>query len=228
MRTQFVSSVSHELKTPLTAIRIFAETLRMGRSKNAAKQNEYLDTIVSESERLSRLINNVLDFSKIEKGSRNYRLKLASLPDLVSSCAGILEYPLKQQGFKLHVDIQEDLPEVMIDRDSIEQAILNLLNNAIKYSGNSREIELRLIRNGSYAVIQVQDFGIGIDPAEHKRIFEDYYRVDSAAESGTVGTGIGLALASHIVKGHNGRIEVESLPGEGSTFSIFLKLGEQM
>lgn len=224
MRSQFVSSVSHELKTPLTAIRMFAETLRLGRSKDLKTQNEYLDTIVNESERLTRLLNNVLDFSKIEQGKRIYRPALASLTEIVQAAARTMEYPLSQQGFKLHVRADEGLPDVQVDRDAIEQAILNLLHNAMKYSGESREIELRLQRKDSYALIQVVDRGVGIDPREKERIFERFYRVPSEENKRLPGTGLGLTLVSHIVKSHAGRIEVESTPGKGSTFSIYLPL----
>ena len=152
---------------------------------------------------------------------------MTSLPDLIETCARTMKYPLNQQGFKLLVKIKRDLPEVFVDRDSMEQAVLNLLDNAIKYSGDSKEIELRLSRNGEHAVIQVEDHGIGFDAAETSRIFEKFYRIQSPVNSGTVGTGIGLALASHIVKGNRGRIDVESQPGQGSTFSIYLNLEDQ-
>jgi signal transduction histidine kinase len=224
LRSQFVSSVSHELKTPLTAIRMFAETLRLGRSKDLKTQNEYLDTIVNESERLTRLLNNVLDFSKIEQGKRIYRPALASLADIIQAAARTMEYPLSQQGFRLHVQADEGLPEVRVDRDAIEQAILNLLHNAMKYSGESRDIELRLQKKDSYALIQVVDRGVGIDPQEKERIFEKFYRIASEENKRLPGTGLGLTLVSHIIKAHGGHIEVESAPGRGSTFSIYLPL----
>jgi signal transduction histidine kinase len=132
MRSQFVSSVSHELKTPLTAIRMFAETLRMGRSSNAQTQNEYLETIINESERLTRLLNNVLDFSKMERGERTYDPQPASLPDVVQAVARTMRYPLSQLGFTLHVDVEDQIPPARFDRDAIEQALLNLLTNAMK------------------------------------------------------------------------------------------------
>lgn len=228
LRSQFVSSVSHELKTPLTAIRMFAETLRLGRSKDSEAQREYLDTIVNESERLTRLLNNVLDFSKIEQGKRVYRPETASLSEIIQTAARAMEYPLSQQGFKLHVQADEGLPEVRVDRDAIEQAILNLLHNAMKYSGESREIELRLQRKDDYALIQVVDRGIGIDPREKERIFEKFYRIPSEENKRLPGTGFGLTLVSHIVKSHGGRIEVESAPGKGSTFSIYLPLEKEL
>jgi signal transduction histidine kinase len=227
MRSQFVSSVSHELKTPLTAIRMFAETLRLGRSKNLKTQKEYLDTIVSESQRLTRLLNNVLDFSKIEQGKRIYRLEPTSLSEIIQAAARAMKYPLSQQGFELNVLTEEDLPDVRVDKDALEQAILNLLNNAMKYSGESHEIDLRLERKDDQALIQVIDRGVGIDPREQTRIFEKFYRVPMPENERIVGTGLGLTLVSHIVKAHGGNIEVESAPGKGSTFSIYLPLGSK-
>ena len=227
MRSQFVSSVSHELKTPLTAIRMFAETLRLGRSKNLQAQEEYLDTIVSESQRLTRLLNNVLDFSKIEEGKRIYRPEPASLTEIIQTAARAMEYPLSQQGFKLHVQVEKGFADARVDRDAIEQAVLNLLHNAMKYSGLSRDIDLRLQKKDSHALIQVIDRGVGIDPKEKERIFEKFYRVSSEENKRLPGTGLGLTLVSHIVKAHGGRIEVESEPGQGSTFSIYLPLEKE-
>jgi signal transduction histidine kinase len=224
MRSQFVSSVSHELKTPLTAIRMFAETLRLGRSKDKKTQEEYLDTIVNESERLTRLLNNVLDFSKIEKEKRIYKLEPTSLSEVIQAASRAMEYPLSQHGFKLNIQIEEGLPDVQADKDAIEQAVLNLLHNALKYSGKSRDIDLRLQQKDNNVVIKVIDRGVGIALQRQKRIFEKYYRVPSEEKERTTGTGLGLALVSHIVKGHNGHIEVQSEPGKGSTFSIYLPL----
>jgi signal transduction histidine kinase len=224
MRSQFVSSVSHELKTPLTAIRMFAETLRLGRAKDPATQAEYLDTIVNESERLTRLLNNVLDFSKIEQGKRTYHPAPASLSETVQAAARAMEYPLKQQGFELDIQLDEGLPQVRVDRDAIEQAVLNLLSNAMKYSGDSRTIGLKVQREGDRAVIQVVDKGVGIDPNDQEHIFEDFYRVQTRENLSLPGTGLGLSLVSHIAKAHGGSVRVESAPGRGSTFSIILPL----
>jgi len=224
MRSQFVSSVSHELKTPLTAIRMFAETMRMGRSKDPKAHTEYLDTIVNESQRLTRLLNNVLDFSKIEQGKRIYHPEQTSLYAIIQSAARAMEYPLSQQGFSLEVKTEEGLPDVCVDRDAIEQAVLNLLHNAMKYSGESRNIGLRLQKEENHAVIKVVDHGIGIDPQEQHRIFDKFYRVPSPENERIVGTGLGLALVSHIVEAHKGRLEIESTLGKGSAFSIYVPL----
>ena len=224
MRSQFIASVSHELKTPLTAIRIFAETLRMGRLKDSQAKREYLDTIVNESHRLTRLLNNVLDFSKIEKGNRTYRREQACLSEIVNAAVQATQYPLKQQDFHLNVNMEDELPDVCVDQDAIGQAILNLLSNAMKYSGESRRIDLRVQKRAGHAVIEVTDQGIGIDPAQQKRIFEKFYRVPSEQNQRIPGTGLGLALVFHIVKAHDGHVEVRSVLGKGSTFSIHLPL----
>jgi signal transduction histidine kinase len=223
LRSQFVSSVSHELKTPLTAIRMFAETLRI-RKSDEQKSAEYLDTIINESERLTRLLNNVLDFSRIERGQRTYNLLPTVLSDVVNSAAGIMEYPLARQGFRLRVHVPDAIPPAYADRDAVEQAILNLLTNAMKYSGKSRDIDLQLSAENGAAVIQVSDHGIGVPEEDRKRIFERFYRVPTSQHREISGAGLGLALVAHIVSGHGGSVEVQSNLGEGSTFSIRLPL----
>ena len=224
LRSQFVSSVSHELKTPLTAIRMFAETLRLERAADPHAQAEYLETIVSESERLTRLLNNVLDFSKIEQGTKIYRPELTALPEVIEATVRAMQYALGQQGFRLRVNIENDLPPVRADRDALEQAVLNLLTNAVKYSGESREVDLRLHRGDGHAVIQVTDRGVGIPLEEQSRIFEKFYRVRTPENLLIPGTGLGLTLVEHIAKAHGWRVQVESAPGQGSTFSLRIPL----
>jgi signal transduction histidine kinase len=223
LRTHFVSSVSHELKTPLTSIRMFAELLQMKGGADP-QQARFLDTIVSESERLTRLLNNVLDFSRIERGQKTYRLEPAALPDVVQAAVRAIQYPLAQQGFALDLHVSDGIPPVAVDRDALQQAILNLLTNAMKYSGSHREIGLRLAAENGTALIQVSDCGIGIPEHEHGRIFEKFYRVPIPENREISGTGLGLSLVAHIAEAHGGRVQVTSRPGEGSTFSIFLPL----
>jgi signal transduction histidine kinase len=224
MRSQFVSSVSHELKTPLTAIRMFAETLSMNSSQDSATRRQYLDTIVSETERLTRLLDNVLDFSKIERGQKQYRLTPTALADVVERSARTLEYPLAQSGFRLQVETSGEIPPIAVDGDAIEQAVLNLLTNAMKYSGASRDIDLRLCRRNGDAVIEVHDRGVGLLPAHRTRVVEKFYRAPTAENAGIPGTGLGLTLVDHIARAHGGRLEIESEAGRGSTFSIHLPL----
>jgi hypothetical protein len=222
VRSQFVANVSHELKTPLTSIRMFAETISLGRCNDEQVQAEYLETIVNESERLARLVDNVLDFSKIEQGKKIYRLRPTSLGDVADSAVRAMQYPLSQQGFSLRLSIDENLPPLRADPDALEQAILNLLTNAMKYSGDAREIDLRLVFRNGDAVIEVTDRGQGIAPEEQKHVFEKFYRSHAHENSPIAGTGLGLTLVAHIAKAHGGRVELESAPGGGSTFSILL------
>ncbi len=224
LRSQFVSGVSHELKTPLTAIRMFAETLSIGRSADPDQQQEYLDTIINESERLTRLLNNVLDFSKIEQGKKTYRFAPNSLADIVHASARAMQYPLEQQGFQLQLDVEDGMPPVRVDRDAIEQAILNLLTNAMKYSGEGRQIDLRLRKEDGRVLIEVSDHGVGIDPEQQARIFERFYRVPTPENQQVPGTGLGLTLVEHIAKAHGGRVAVKSAPTKGSTFTLDLPL----
>ena len=224
LRSQFVSAVSHELKTPLTSIRMFAETLQMRDTDDVDLRNEYLDTIISESERLSRLLNNVLEFSKVEQGTKSYRPEATSLAEIVRASARAMQYPCHQEGFTLAVDVADDIPFVAVDRDAIEQAVLNLLTNAMKYSGSSRDIALTLTADDGNAVIAVSDRGVGIPEDEQRRIFEKFYRMPTSHVDGIPGTGLGLTLVRHIAEAHGGSVTVSSKTAQGSTFSIHLPL----
>jgi signal transduction histidine kinase len=222
MRSQFVSSVSHELRTPLTAIRMFAETLLLGRAARHDTRDAYLQTIVSESERLTRLLDNVLDFAKIEAGRKTYHLRPCSPADVVRSAASTMGDLLARNGFHLDIAIDDEMPLVLADRDALEQALLNLLSNAVKYSGRGRQIQLGVRRRDRRVVIDVIDAGIGIPPAEQSRIFEKFYRVNDPEHASIPGTGLGLTLVAHVVAAHQGDIRVQSEVGRGTTFSIVL------
>lgn len=227
MRSQFVSSVTHELKTPLTAIRMFTETLRLDEEVDRQTRLEYLDTILHESERLSRLVDNVLDFGKIERGKKMYRFQPVRLEEVVEEAARAAQYPLELAGFALEIVTQPDLPPVAADSDALQQAILNLLTNAMKYSGKSRRIGLRLDRENGHARIHVVDQGVGIAPEEQERIFERFYRAPTAENQHIPGTGLGLTIVAHIAKAHGGGVEVASRLGSGSSFTIHLPLPDE-
>jgi signal transduction histidine kinase len=224
MRSNFLASVSHELKTPLTSIRAHAETLLMGRAGSTTATNDYLRTIVSESERLERLVESVLEFSRIEQGRKAYRMQPTRLDEIARAAARTMDYPLAQLGFTLTITTDGSAPTFSGDPEALTQAILNLLSNAMKYSGGAREIEMRVGTRDNEAFVDIVDHGIGIPKDDQSRIFERFHRVQSPDTRGIAGTGLGLALALHAVEAHRGRIAVVSDVGRGSTFSVRIPL----
>jgi signal transduction histidine kinase len=227
VRSNFVASVSHELKTPLTSIRAHAETLLMGRTRGPDAVADYLRTIVGESERLGRLVDSVLEFSRVEQGSKTYHMQSTRLDDVVRAALRTLEYPLAQLGFTLTISSDDTNPTLTGDPAALTRVILNLLGNAMKYSGDARQIELRVGTQDDEAFVEVVDHGIGIPKSEQTRIFERFHRVRSVETEGIAGAGLGLALARHVVEAHRGRIAVVSDVGRGSTFSIHLPIEAQ-
>ena len=227
MKTDFVSNVSHELRTPLSSIRVFGEFLKLGRVRDESKIQEYGEYIETESRRLTQLINNILDFSKIESDRKTYQFERANIGELVSTTLKTFDVQLRQQGFSVRFDApQKPIPPVLVDTDSIAQVFMNLLDNAVKYSGASKEIRVRLEQTEGFARISVTDYGIGIPREEQPKIFEKFYRVSTGLVHDVKGSGLGLALVEHIVKAHRGRVTVESEPGRGSTFTIHLPVVE--
>jgi signal transduction histidine kinase len=224
LKSDFVANVSHELKTPLALIRLFAETLELGRVPGEEKAKQYYRIINKESQRLTQLINNILDFSRIEAGRKQYRFIPTDLSRIVREVVEAYRFPIEQQGFTLEVEVAEDLPEVEIDPEAIEQALLNLVNNAIKYSPDQKYIRLEVRRDGERILIAVRDEGIGVAKADQKRIFEKFYRAENTLVHTTKGSGLGLALVQHIMEAHGGSVELESAPGVGSTFTLVLPL----
>lgn len=224
LKSNFVGNVSHELKTPLALIRLFSETLEMGRAGSPEKEKEFLRIIGKESQRLTHLINNVLDVGRIEEGRKTYRFAPVDLKALVEETLDAYSYSLEKQGFTVETDLADDVPPFSADADAITQALINLMENAIKYSTESRFLRVELSRRRDQAVLRVIDRGIGIPPDEQRRIFEKFYRVERGLVHNVKGSGLGLALVRHIVEAHGGRIAVQSRPGEGSAFSIQLPL----
>jgi signal transduction histidine kinase len=222
LKSDFVANVSHELKTPLALIRLFAETLELGRVPTEDKARQYYRVINKESQRLTQLINNILDFSRIEAGRKEYRFALTNVGRIVSDVLEAYRFQIEQQGFELKVDVEPDLPEVEADNEALGQALLNLVNNAIKYSGETRSIALTVRGVGDQVVISVADRGIGVPKAEHRKIFEKFYRGEASLVHETKGSGLGLSLVEHIMEAHGGSVEIESTPGKGSTFTLLL------
>ena len=222
IKSDFVSNVSHELRTPLALIRLYAETLELGRVPATDKQQEYYCTIRKESERLTALINNILDFSRIEAGRKEYDFRETNLPELVRTTLESYRYQIEQQGFKLEEQIADDIPPVLVDREAIARSLLNLVNNAIKYSSDDRYLAVSLRRSNGSVKLEVADHGIGIPRHEQAKIFEKFYRVCDPLVHNTKGSGLGLCLVRHIAHAHGGDVAVESAPGKGSKFSLVL------
>jgi signal transduction histidine kinase len=224
LKSDFVSNVSHELRTPLALIRLYAETLELGRITTKEKKHQYYRIIRKESERLTALINNILDFSRIEAGRKEYEFRDTDIADLVRNTMDSYRYQIEQQGFKLDESIDEDLPAVRIDREAIARALVNLVNNALKYSRDEKYLGVKLYRDNGSVKLEVADHGIGIARRDQAKIFEKFYRAGDPLVHNTKGSGLGLSLVRHITEAHGGAIEVESAPGAGSKFIMSLPL----
>lgn len=222
LKSDFVANVSHDLKTPLALIRMFAETLEMNRVPEEGRRREYYGVLTRESERLSRLIDNVLDFSRIESGRQRYEIARGPVEPIVHEVVESFRHPLQQQGFAVDVEVPPDLPDVPLDPDAMKQALANLVDNAMKYSADRKHLRVAARREGAEVLVEVADEGIGIPVAERERIFEKFYRVGRSETQGRRGSGVGLALVKHIVEAHRGRVTVDGRPGEGSRFTLHL------
>ena len=221
-KSAFVSNVSHELQTPLSLIQLLSETLKLGRVADQVKSREYYEMIHRESRRLGRLIDNILDFSKIEAGRNEYKFVPDDAGVVVGELLDTYAQQIRSQGFELAIAIDGHLPPVEMDSNAISRAVLNLLDNAVKYSPEVKKIAVRVRQQDSVVAIEIADCGIGIARGEQRKIFEKFYRAGSELVHDTKGAGLGLALVQHIVKAHGGSINVESTPGRGSTFTILL------
>jgi signal transduction histidine kinase len=224
-KTSFLAGVSHELKTPLTSIRMYAEMLKEGRQPDPGRRQQYLQIMVDEAQRLTRLVNNVLDYAQLEQGKRRYEMRPL---DLVELCRGLLEGErsrLEKAGFTVCFDPGEQTPEVLADSEAIRQALLNLLSNAEKYSGEVRDIRLELERRAGCLLIRVLDRGQGIPGAQARHLFQEFYRAEEALTSRIQGTGLGLVIARRIARDHGGDIRYLPRPGGGSVFQVQLPIG---
>lgn len=224
LKSDFVSNVSHELRTPLALIRLYAETLELGRITTPEKKQEYYRIIRKESERLTALINNILDFSRIEAGKKEYEFRETDIADLVRNTLDSYRYQIEQQGFAFEEKIDSDLPAVRVDREAIARALVNLVNNALKYSADEKFLGVKLYRENGTVKLEVVDHGIGITRREQSKIFEKFYRTGDPLVHNTKGSGLGLSLVRHITQAHGGDIAVESTPGKGSKFILSLPL----
>jgi signal transduction histidine kinase len=225
MKSDFVSNVSHELRTPLASIRVFAEFLRSGKVKTPEKVVEYGEYIETESRRLSRLIDNILDFARIESSRKEYHLRPTDVVAMVQSVLHAFEVRLERAGMRLDLELpKSNVPSAELDEDAVSQALYNLLDNAIKYSSPGQEIKVVVARETDHFLISVRDRGIGIAKADQSRIFERFHRVSTGLVHDVKGSGLGLSIVDHIVKAHGGDVTLDSEPGRGSTFSLRLPI----
>ncbi|MCK4578057.1 MAG: hypothetical protein KAU50_04660, partial [Candidatus Marinimicrobia bacterium] len=220
LKSFFVSSVSHELKTPLTSIRMFAELLRDQQNLDESKKHEYLDIIEGESGRLSRLINNVLDLAKVERGVQEYNFETLDVNQTINTVLNSLGYQLKMHKFTVTRQLGDMELLIKADSDALIEILENLITNAMKYSGKSKEITISSSRRHDQVILSVQDRGLGIPEGDLQNIFDPFYRAKDKEHRSREGTGLGLALTKHILEAHQGEIEIDSTPGEGSTFTI--------
>jgi signal transduction histidine kinase len=224
MKSEFVSNVTHELKTPLSLIRMFGETLDSGIVTEESKRREFYSIIRKESERLTHLINNVLDYSRIDSGNKEYDFDETDLVTVIRHSLEAYKFHIRDMGFEIESKIPGEPVMIPIDKDAISQAFLNLLSNAVKYSEERKHICVEIVRETNSVLISVTDKGIGIARNELKKIFDKFYRVPNNMVKKPRGSGLGLTLTRHIVEAHRGNIEVDSEPGRGSRFSIRLPL----
>ncbi len=219
LRADFVSNVTHELKTPLTAINMFAEAMNMRQDNLDSKQKKYTTIIVKESEKLKRMINNILEFSKKENNKLSYKLERSNLTDIVSSTIKEMDYFLEINKIDVHLNIAADI-YANVYPEGIKQALSNLISNAIKYSLKNKRLNIQLFKKDKEIFIEVEDFGIGIPKDQQDRIFEKFYRVNSNENETVSGTGLGLTVAKDIIEEQHGKLLVESTFGKGSKFTI--------
>jgi two-component system phosphate regulon sensor histidine kinase PhoR len=221
LQSDFVSKVSHELKTPLTSIRLFSETLALRRGDPSAEQ-KCIEGLERVTTRLQELIDRLLDWGRMESGRREFVIRQTDLRSILANALDAFETYRHQRSVELAVDMPPDSLRVLADRGAVSDALLNLLTNAYKYGGDPVKVSVDIEETPSFVKVKVTDNGAGIPAIEHKRIFQKFYRVDDRLSRQREGSGLGLAIVKHVMKAHKGRVELESHPGKGSTFSLVL------
>jgi two-component system phosphate regulon sensor histidine kinase PhoR len=224
IRQDFVANVSHELRTPIASIKGYAETLLEGALEDKDNAKEFISIIYHDSNRLATLINDLLDLSKIESGKMKMSFVALDPVSLIKSAVKVIENQAKAKSIALKFDIPTSLPKIMVDETRFSQVMINLLDNAIKYSSErgSTTISAKIVDNALQ--IDISDTGLGISEKDLPRIFERFYRVDKARSRELGGTGLGLSIVKHVVQAHGGQVWVKSELGLGSTFSFTIPL----
>jgi len=224
IRQDFVANVSHELRTPLSSIKGYSETLLDGGKIKPEERKEFLDIIYRESDRLAKLIDDLLDLSRIESGKMSMVFIPIEIAPVVKRSAGVLEKLAREKSIKIEADIPSDLPKVLADENRLSQVLLNLIDNSVKYTPDGGLVKISVLLQDKYLQVDIADTGIGIPQEDLPRIFERFYRVDKARSRQFGGTGLGLSIVKHIVQGHGGQVWVKSEVGRGSTFSFTIPI----
>lgn len=221
LQSDFVSKVSHELRTPLTSIRLFTETLALRRGDESAEQ-ACIGALSRETTRLTELIDRLLDWGRMESGNREFHMRETDVRSIIESALAALEPVTERREVTLDVELPPESMVIEADRGAIEDALVNLLTNAVKYGGHPPTIRVRAVATQREVRIEVVDNGQGIPAIEHKRIFQKFYRVDDRLSREREGSGLGLAIVKHVMRAHRGRVELMSASGKGSTFQLVL------
>jgi signal transduction histidine kinase/tetratricopeptide (TPR) repeat protein len=227
MKSDFVSTVSHEFKSPLTSIRQLAEMLQSGRVPSEERRQKYYDVLLEQSERLTLLTDNILSLAKIEAGRAEFTFETTDISVLLTEVVTSIQERVRHEGFDIGLAVGEALPLLAVDRTALSQAVTNLVDNAIKYSGDSRKITVSASLEEQAVAIAVQDFGVGIKKEDIPRLFERFYRAGDELTRTVKGSGLGLTLVREIVAAHRGKVHVQSEPGKGSVFLIRLPLPQR-
>jgi len=224
-KDDFISAVSHELRTPLTSIRMYTEMLEKGWVKGDDKRHEYYGTMRQETERLTRLVENVLDFARIQRGRKKYDFRIGDVNRVVRDVIEMMTPCSQQAGFAIRTELGET-PQFAFDADAVMQIVINLVDNALKYARQAAEkvICVRTRTEGGYVVIEVEDRGPGVPRVQRKKVFEEFYRIGDESRRETTGTGLGLALVKHLSQAHNGFVEILSARPTGALFRVGLAL----
>lgn len=222
MKSDFISTVSHEFKSPLTSIRQMSEMLFNERIDTESRKKEYYAIMLEQSERLSHLIDNILDFSRIEEGKKAFRFEKTKLPELINDVKSAFQNRISSEGFSVSLTVPKILPEIAIDKEAIQQVLYNLLDNAYKYSGDSKIIKIMAESTGDFVKISIKDFGIGIQEEDQQKVFNHFFRGGNELTRSIKGSGIGLTIVKKIVEAHHGTVTLESIQGNGSVFHVTL------
>jgi len=223
-KSDFVSNVSHEIRTPLSLISMFAETLEMGRVKSDEKRKEYYTIISKETHRLAGIVNSILNFSKMEANKRNYQFQSTDLNLVVDDILKTYDFHLTNKGFSYSFEPDSGSEVVTADKEAVSEAVINLIDNAVKYSKDDKRIVLKTYQDSGFAIIEVKDFGIGISKENQKEVFDKFFRVGGHLIHNTKGTGLGLSIVKHIMNAHKGKITLESNLDVGSSFKLHFPL----